>query len=133
MLDMLDKSTQKGKALVIFLAVALLIFQSIQVHFHFYDHNHDVAEYDTHQSFAHSSYSSLEFDHHNETVTVEFSDHFFNRSTALKSLFSVFFVVIFLVFLPFLVNRKSRKTLNFIFPPPKRYSQGPQLRAPPLF
>jgi hypothetical protein len=102
---------------------------------HFYDHHHDAAEYDTHQSFAHSSYTSSEFEHHNETVTVELSDQLFNRSTALQSLYSMVFTVILLVAFSLFINRKTKyiPTSAVLFSPPKRYSLGPPLRAPPTF
>ncbi|MBF0383965.1 MAG: hypothetical protein HQL69_23355 [Magnetococcales bacterium] len=135
MLRLLDKAAHKAKALVIFFAVSLMLVQALQFHLHFYDHHHAAAEYDTHQSFAHSSYTSSDFEHHNETVTVELSDQLSNRSTALKSLYSMAFTVILLVVFSLLVSRKSKilsTTVVSVFPP-KRYILGPPLRAPPIF
>ena len=128
-----NKSMYVGNAFVFaLLAISLLFIQSLQLHFHLYDHQHDVAEYNAHQSIPHSDYIPSEDEHHDEVVIAETLYYLSNRTILSKSLLSTVFLVFFLVFLSIFVYRRLGKTTNTFFPPPKRYSISPPLRAPPL-
>ena len=132
MVKLLDKSTQTWKVAVIFLAVSMLFVQIIQLHIHIYDHQHNDVEYNAHQITVHSDHTATAFDHHNEALTVEFSSHYSNRATTLRSLFPAVFIVILGLILPFFINRKPRNRDNSVFLP-KCYSLIPLPRGPPLF
>lgn len=133
MLNVLRKSTSFGNALLVFFAISLLFVQVFHLHAHLSDHQHDVVEYHAHQPIAiHSDIATSKVDHHNENVTVKHTYLSIDRSVAIKSLFSMAVTVILWMVLPIVTTRRAKVTTRSIFPPPKRYSLSPPLRAPPL-